>query len=290
MIEFKNVSKQFPGSATKAVDDFSHVIPSRQIHVFLGSSGCGKTTLMRCVNRMETPTAGQVIWDGQDVAQMDPVQLRRSIGYVMQSAGLLPHRTVLDNVTTVLRLRNSQAKLSKAQIRSRGMEMLELVGLDPALASRYPAQLSGGQAQRVGVARALAPKPLVVLMDEPFAAVDPLVRLQLQDLVKDLQRELKTTILFVTHDVGEAVRLADQIVVLSTGAQVHQAGSARELLEAPADRFVADFMGLNSDLPLRLGANNVVFNPDGRPLGRLSAEDSVAGQFRSGWFPEGGQR
>ncbi|EEH64716.1 ABC transporter, ATP-binding protein [Gleimia coleocanis DSM 15436] len=277
MIEFKNVSKQFPNSSQKAVDDFSYVIPSREIHVFLGSSGCGKTTLLRCVNRMEIPTSGQILWDDQDVAELNPVELRRSIGYVMQSAGLMPHRTVLDNVTTVLRLRNGEAKLSKEQIRSRGLEMLELVGLDPQLASRYPAQLSGGQAQRVGVARALAPNPRVVLMDEPFAAVDPLVRTQLQDLVRDLQRELKTTILFVTHDVDEAVRLADKIIVLSERAQIRQAGTARELLSQPADQFVADFLGINRELPLELGAQNLVFNPDGRPLGHLSFPEGVAG-------------
>ncbi|MCS4485263.1 ABC transporter ATP-binding protein [Gleimia sp. 6138-11-ORH1] len=272
MIEFINVSKQFPGSETKAVSDFSHTIPSREIHVFLGSSGCGKTTLLRCVNRMETPSSGKILWDGEDVANLDKVQLRRSIGYVLQSASLFPHITVLDNVTTVLRLRNGKEdkKLSSAQIRARGLEMLELVGLNPDLANRYPAHLSGGQAQRVGVARAMAPNPSLMLMDEPFAAVDPLVRVQLQDLVRDLQKEFKTTVLFVTHDVDEAVRLADQILVLSNGAQIRQSGTARDLLTNPADQFVADFLGITPDRELTLGADNRVFSPDGRPLGKLS--------------------
>lgn len=271
MIEFRNVTKQFPGSDTYAVREFSHVIPSREIHVFLGSSGCGKTTLLRCVNRMETPSSGAILWDDENIADLEPVRLRRSIGYVMQSAGLMPHRTVLDNVTTVLRLRNGKEdpKQTTAQIRARGLEMLELVGLNPDLANRYPAQLSGGQAQRVGVARAMAPNPRVMLMDEPFAAVDPLVRAQLQDLVRDLQKEFKTTVLFVTHDVDEAVRLADQIIVLSNGAQIRQRGTARELLTNPADQFVADFLGIMPERELTLGAHGQVFSPDGRPLGKL---------------------
>lgn len=273
MIEFRDVTKQFrplhPGEIP-AVDRFSHIVNSRQLHVLLGSSGCGKTTLLRMVNRMETPTRGFVLIDGEDVAGRNPVELRRSIGYVMQASGLLPHRTVLDNVTTVLRLQGQ----NKGQVRERGLEMLDLVGLTHDLAGRYPAQLSGGQAQRVGVARALAPNPRIVLMDEPFAAVDPLVRRQLQDLVKKLQAELQTTILFVTHDVDEALRIADHIVLLREGAHIEQTGSPGELLAHPASQFVDDFLGLQHTRKLSLAPGGVVTDDVGRPLGSLAQTPS----------------
>ncbi|MDO5049765.1 MAG: ABC transporter ATP-binding protein [Actinomycetaceae bacterium] len=269
MIEFRNVTKRFQRTkegALPAVSQFTHTIESRTIHVLLGSSGCGKTTLLRMVNRMESPTSGQILIDGEDVADADEVQLRRSIGYVMQASGLLPHRTVMDNVTTVLRLQGQ----SKKKAHERGMEMLELVGLSPDLAKRYPAHLSGGQAQRVGVARALAPNPNIVLMDEPFAAVDPVVRRQLQELVLDLQRELETTILFVTHDVDEALRIADEVVILTQGAQIQQHGTPSEILANPANDFVEEFLGVRASRDLYVGDDNIVVDSSGRPLGALT--------------------
>ncbi len=277
MIEFRDVTKRFQRAkkgSLAAVDNFTHRIDSRTIHVLLGSSGCGKTTLLRMVNRMESPTSGQILIDGEDVADTDPVQLRRSIGYVMQASGLLPHRTVLDNVTTVLCLQGK----SKNEARGRGMEMLELVGLAPELAQRYPGQLSGGQAQRVGVARALAPNPNIVLMDEPFAAVDPVVRRQLQELVLDLQKELETTILFVTHDVDEAIRMADEVVLLTQGAQIQQHGTPAELLANPANEFVEEFLGVRASRDLYLDDHNIIVDSAGRPLGSLSrnGEDAPA--------------
>lgn len=240
MIEYRGIGKTF-ADGTVAVEDFSLTLPSGSTTVFLGSSGCGKTTLLRMVNRMVEPTAGQVLLDDVDVATLDPVELRRRIGYVMQHAGLLPHRTVLDNVATVLRLTG----VAKAPARERAREVLEVVGLDPALAQRYPAQLSGGQQQRVGVARALAADPNVLLMDEPFGAVDPIVREELQAELLRLQAELGKTIVFVTHDVDEALLLGDRVIVLATGGHIAQAGTPTELIAAPADDFVRSFLGLD---------------------------------------------
>ena len=209
MIGFENVRKEYPGG-TVAVEDFTLQIPSHRSVVLVGSSGSGKTTLMRMINRMVDPTAGRVLIDGEDVAHLDPVQLRRSIGYVMQASGLLPHRTVLDNITTVPVLRGT----SRRDARTRAAELLELVGLDQQVATRYPAQLSGGQQQRVGVARALAADPDILLMDEPFGAVDPIVRADLQQELLRLQRELRKTIVFVTHDIDEAFLVGDRVVLL----------------------------------------------------------------------------
>lgn len=268
MIEFRSVTKKFEGTDSPAVDNFNQTIDSRTLHVFLGSSGCGKTTLLRMINRMETPTEGTVLIDNANVADANPVELRRSIGYVMQSSGLLPHRTVLQNVTTVLRLQGKK----KAQRRERGLEMMELVGLDPNLADRYPTQLSGGQAQRVGVVRALAPEPNIVLMDEPFAAVDPVVRRQLQDLTFNLQRELGTTIVFVTHDVDEALRLATRVVLLAEGAHIRAEGSPEEILANSDDQFVDNFLGLHRGRQLQR-KGDIVLDDVGRPLGRINGTE-----------------
>ncbi len=238
MITFEHVNKRF-ADGTVAVDDFSLVVPSHATVVLLGSSGCGKTTLLRMVNRMVDPTSGSVRIDEEDVARLDPVALRRRIGYVMQAAGLLPHRTVGDNVATVPLLQGADRR----DTRRRSLELLELVGLPAALADRYPSQLSGGQRQRVGVARALASDPNILLMDEPFGAVDPVVRTELQNELLRIQRDLAKTIVFVTHDVDEAFALGDEILVLRRGAEVAQRGTAEDLLLRPADEFVREFTG-----------------------------------------------
>jgi osmoprotectant transport system ATP-binding protein len=237
VIEFRGVTKQFP-DGTVAVAGLDLVIPPRKVTVFVGSSGSGKTTILRMINRMVDPSAGQILIDGVDIATREPVALRRSIGYVMQNSGLLPHRTVVDNIATVPLLRGEK----KREARARARELMQVVGLDASLAERYPAQLSGGQQQRVGVARGLAVDPNVLLMDEPFGAVDPLVRAELQTELKRLQSELDKTVVFVTHDIDEAFLLGDQVVLFKPGGVIGQAGTPRELLENPADDFVAGFI------------------------------------------------
>ena len=238
MIRFDSVTKRYP-DGTVAVDELSIEAPSGQITVFVGPSGCGKTTSLRMINRMIEPTSGTIWLDDRDTAKVSPPQLRRGIGYVIQHAGLFPHRTVLDNVATVPFLTGQDKK----QARTRALELLERVGLDPAFAKRYPAQLSGGQQQRVGVARALAADPPVMLMDEPFSAVDPVVREQLQNEFLRLQGELGKTIVFVTHDIDEAIKLGDKVAVLRVGGKLAQFASPAELLSRPADPFVAGFVG-----------------------------------------------
>lgn len=239
VIEFRSVSKTFPDGTT-AVDEFSLVIPSRKTTVFVGSSGCGKTTLLRMINRMVDPSSGTIEIDGVNVLERDPVELRRSIGYVMQSGGLLPHFTVQDNIATVPVLQG----LKKKKAREQAHKLMTTVGLDVALATRYPSQLSGGQQQRVGVARALAVDPNILLMDEPFGAVDPIVRSELQQETIRLQRSLDKTVVFVTHDIDEAFLLGDQVVILEKGAHIAQVGSPTEIMEKPASQFVADFIGV----------------------------------------------
>ena len=240
MIEYRSISKTF-ADGTEAVTDFSLEIPSRTTTVLVGSSGCGKTTLLRMVNRMIDPTHGQVLIDDVDVATRDRVELRRSIGYVMQHAGLLPHRKVIDNVATVLRLNG----VARKQANERAHAVLETVGLTSSHATKYPSQLSGGQQQRVGVARGLAADPNILLMDEPFGAVDPIVRDELQRELLRLQRDLDKTIVFVTHDIDEAFLLGDQVVILKQGGVVAQVGSPAEILANPADDFVRSFVGLD---------------------------------------------
>ncbi len=238
MIEFERVSKTYP-DGTVAVDGLDLSAPSGEITVLVGPSGCGKTTTMRMVNRLIDPTAGRITLDGTDTQSIDAVTLRRRIGYVIQNAGLFPHRTVVDNVAALPRLLGGGKKPTRAA----AMELLERVGLDSTFAKRYPWQLSGGQQQRVGVARALATDPPFLLMDEPFSAVDPIVRAQLQDEFLRLQADISKTIILVTHDIDEALKLGDRVAVLRQGGRLAQVATPAELLEAPADDFVADFVG-----------------------------------------------
>lgn len=237
-IEFRAVSKTYP-NGTHAVSDLDLHIPSGTFTVFVGPSGCGKTTSMRMINRMITPSAGSITIDGRDIATVDPVKLRLGIGYVIQSGGLLPHRTVIDNVATVPMLRGDSRRAARAA----ALEVLDRVGLDRGLASRYPAQLSGGQQQRVGVARALAADPPILLMDEPFSAVDPVVRADLQVEMQRLQAQLHKTIVFVTHDIDEAITLGDRVAVFGRGGVLQQYDPPQRVLAQPATDFVADFVG-----------------------------------------------
>ncbi|BBZ72471.1 proline/glycine betaine ABC transporter ATP-binding protein [Mycobacterium paraseoulense] len=238
MIVFNEVSKAF-ADGTTAVDRLTLVIPNGKLTVFVGSSGSGKTTALRMVNRMIEPTSGAITVDGVDVSTLDPVRLRLGIGYVIQHAGLMPHLRVIDNVATVPVLKGQSRRAARAA----AYEVLERVGLDTKLATRYPAQLSGGEQQRVGVARALAADPPILLMDEPFSAVDPVVRLELQNEILRLQSELRKTIVFVTHDIDEALKLADQVAVFRAGS-LQQYDEPARLLSRPANDFVARFIGL----------------------------------------------
>ncbi|AUY49017.1 ATP-binding cassette domain-containing protein [Streptomyces sp. CB01881] len=243
MIRFDGAGKRHP-DGTIAVGGLDLDVPTGRITVLVGPSGCGKTTLLRMVNRMVEPTSGRVLLDGTDVAELEPAKLRRGIGYVIQQAGLFPHRRVIDNIATVPYLLGWDRKKARA----RAAELLELVGLAPETGKRYPFQLSGGQQQRVGVARALAADPPVLLMDEPFSAVDPVVRAGLQDELLRLQSELHKTVLFVTHDIEEAVRLGDQVVVLREQGRIAQLADPHTLLTAPADDDVAAFLGRDRGL------------------------------------------
>ena len=275
-IEFRSVTKQFP-DGTVAVDDFSLVLPAHKTTVFVGSSGCGKTTLLRMINRLIEPTSGEITIDGEPIQNRDPVRLRRGIGYVMQNAGLLPHFTVIDNVATVPRLNGTP----RAEARRRALELLDIVGLDRALADRYPRQLSGGQQQRVGVARGLAADPNILLMDEPFGAVDPIVRSELQTETLRLQRDLDKTVVFVTHDIDEAFLLGDQVAILEKGAHIAQVGTPSEIIENPASAFVAKFIGVERGARAltakRTDHGTVLVDAAGRIQGVLVGEDATDG-------------
>jgi osmoprotectant transport system ATP-binding protein len=238
MIKFDSVVKRYP-DGTVAVNGLDLVAPSGQITVFVGPSGCGKTTSLRMINRMIEPTSGKIWLDEKDTSTLDAASMRRGIGYVIQHAGLFPHRTIVDNIATVPYLLG----WDKKKARARSMELMERVGLSPTFAKRYPSQLSGGQQQRVGVARALAADPPVMLMDEPFSAVDPVVREELQNEFLRLQSDLGKTIVFVTHDIDEAVKLGDQVAVLKVGGTLAQIATPATLLTDPVDDFVAGFVG-----------------------------------------------
>jgi osmoprotectant transport system ATP-binding protein len=238
-IELDGIRKRYP-DGTVAVDRLSLTVPAGELVVLIGPSGCGKSTVLRMINRLIEPTDGRILLDGEDVTRVDPVWLRRKIGYVIQNVGLFPHQNISANVGTVPRLLG----WPKARIRARVDELLDLVGLDPVqYGRRYPQELSGGQRQRVGVARALAADPVVLLMDEPFSAVDPIVRARLQEEFLKLQADVRKTIVLVTHDLDEAVRLGDRIAILSQGGRLEQLASPADLLGRPASPFVREFVG-----------------------------------------------
>jgi osmoprotectant transport system ATP-binding protein len=286
MISFERVTKTYP-DGTVAVDSLTLDVPAGMLAVFVGPSGCGKTTSMRMINRMIEPTSGTLTVDGADVTKVNPVKLRLGIGYVIQSAGLMPHQRVIDNVATVPVLRGQ----SRRSARRAAVEVMERVGLDPKLAGRYPSQLSGGQQQRVGVARALAADPPILLMDEPFSAVDPVVREELQAEMLRLQNELHKTIVFVTHDIDEAVKLGDKVAVFGPGGVLQQYDEPPRLLANPVNDFVAGFIGADrgyrglqffhaSGLPLqdvsRVGEWELVTKPDRSPLGWRNVDEPLA--------------
>jgi len=294
VITFDKVTKKYP-DGTVAVDELTLDVPAGTLTVFVGPSGCGKTTSMRMINRMIEPTSGTLTVDGKDVTKVDPVKLRLGIGYVIQSAGLMPHLRVVDNVATVPVLKGE----SRRSARKAALGVLERVGLDPKLAERYPAQLSGGQQQRVGVARALAADPPILLMDEPFSAVDPVVREELQTEILRLQSELRKTIVFVTHDIDEAIKLGDKVAVFGRGGVLQQYAEPSFVLSNPANALVSGFVGADrgyrglqffgaTGLPLHdvrsvaetdidgleLGTGDwaLVTKADGKPYGWINAE------------------
>jgi osmoprotectant transport system ATP-binding protein len=279
VIRFESVTKRY-ADGTLAVDGLDLQAETGQITVFVGPSGCGKTTSLRMINRMIEPTSGRIWLEDRDTATINVDQLRRGMGYVIQQGGLFPHRTVVDNIATVPVLMGESRRAG----RRRALELLERVGLPAELGDRYPAQLSGGQQQRVGVARALAADPPVMLMDEPFSAVDPVVRTQLQDEFLRLQGELGKTIVFVTHDIDEAVKLGDRVAVLRVGGHLAQLDTPRDLLANPADSFVAGFVGRDR------GYRALGFTPAGKlPLGEEAVValgeplESVAERANDGW-------
>jgi osmoprotectant transport system ATP-binding protein len=244
MISLREVTKVFPNASGAAVHGLTLEVEAGETVVLVGPSGCGKTTTMKMINRLIEPTGGSIVVDGHDVSRQDPVRLRRGIGYVIQTVGLLPHRTVAQNIATVPTL----DRWSGERIARRVDELADIFELDRELLARYPAELSGGQRQRVGVARALAADPPVMLMDEPFAAVDPIVRARLQDQFLDIQRRLRKTIVFVTHDVDEAIKMADRIAIMNVGGVVEQYAPPEQILREPANAFVEEFVGAERGL------------------------------------------
>jgi osmoprotectant transport system ATP-binding protein len=285
-LEFRGATKRYPGSAKPAVDGLSLEVPAGEICVLVGPSGCGKTTAMRMVNRMIDITSGDILLGGRSVKDRKPPELRRDIGYVIQQVGLFPHRTIGENIGTVPGLLGWE----KPRIAERVTELLELVGLDEELRGRYPVQLSGGQQQRVGVARALAADPAVMLMDEPFGAIDPINRDRLQDEFLRLQALVRKTIVFVTHDIDEAIKMGDRIAILREGGHLAQYGTPAEILENPADEFVARFVGADRGLK-RLSLTTLseleLPQPNGhsptlRLPGTMSARDALSALLTDG--------
>ncbi len=244
MIRLENLKKTFPGQAEPAVEDLSMEIYDGEIVVFVGPSGCGKTTTMKMINRIIEPSGGKIFLDGEDVTTTNPDKLRRRIGYVIQQIGLFPHMTIADNIATVPKMLG----WDKKRISERTDELLETVGMDPSYRDRFPKELSGGQRQRVGVARAMAADPPIMLMDEPFGAVDPITRERLQDEFLRLQEEIQKTIVFVTHDIDEAIKMGDRIAILREQSVIAQYDTPERILTDPADQYVEDFIGAGASL------------------------------------------
>jgi osmoprotectant transport system ATP-binding protein len=265
-LEFRAATKRYPGSDRPAVNALTLEVPAGEICVLVGPSGCGKTTAMRMVNRMITITEGDIFVGGRSVRASDETELRRHVGYVIQQIGLFPHRTIAENIATVPKLLGWDKRRTAARVE----ELLELIGLERELGRRYPAQLSGGQRQRVGVARALAADPPVMLMDEPFGAIDPINRERLQNEFLRLQAELRKTVVFVTHDIDEAIKMGDRIAVMQQGGVLAQYATPAELLMHPANAFVEDFVGADRALK-RLSLQRV------RDIELLPARDSATG-------------
>ncbi|MCW2980778.1 MAG: glycine betaine/L-proline transporter, ATPase subunit [Solirubrobacterales bacterium] len=270
-VSFQGATKRYGNATAPAVDHLDLEVEAGEICVLVGPSGCGKTTSMRMVNRMIDLTEGDIQIGGESVMRKDGAKLRREIGYVIQQVGLFPHRTIAQNIATVPQLLG----WDKARIRERTTELLDLVGLEPELAGRYPVQLSGGQQQRVGVARALAVDPPVMLMDEPFGAIDPIARERLQNEFLRLQANIRKTVIFVTHDIDEAIKMGDRIAIMKQHGRVEQYATPAEILMAPANEFVEDFVGADRALKrlslLRVGDINLWRAPNARP-GQSSAE------------------
>ena len=273
-IVFKDATKRYPGGRGPAVEKLSLKIPAGEICVLVGPSGGGKTTAMKMVNRLIEITEGDITIDGQSVRRLDVITLRRRIGYVIQHVGLFPHMSVADNIATVPRLLG----WDKRRIRTRIGELLELVGLEPEHAKRYPAQLSGGQQQRVGLARAMAADPSVMLMDEPFGAIDPITRERLQDEFLRLHKEVTKTVIFVTHDIDEAIKMGDRIAILRQGGVLAQYDTPDAILANPADDFVARFVGADRSLKrlaLKRLADIELAAPNGKDLPQVSSTTTL---------------
>ena len=281
MIVLDSVSKNFPGASHFAVRDLSLEVHEGEMVALVGPSGCGKTTTLKMINRLIEPTSGSIFMDGRNILKNDPVQLRRGIGYVIQSVGLLPHKTIRQNIATVPRLLG----WDRSKIDARVQELMEMLSLDGELLSRFPAELSGGQRQRVGVARALAVDPPVMLMDEPFGAVDPIVRARLQDQFLELQQTLRKTIIFVTHDIDEAIKMSDRIAILNKGGVLERYDTPEAVLREPGSEFVAMFVGEERGLKrlalikvadIELEAGPVVSSSDAveEALAKMAAADS----------------
>jgi osmoprotectant transport system ATP-binding protein len=283
MISLENVSKSFRGTKAAAVDNLTMDIYAGETVVLVGPSGCGKTTTMKMINRLIEPTSGEIRVDGKNVLKQDPVKLRRGIGYVIQSVGLLPHRSVEDNIATVPSLIGWDGSKTRARVR----ELAAILELDEELLTRYPAELSGGQRQRVGVARGLAVDPPVMLMDEPFGAVDPIVRGRLQDQFLDIQRKLKKTIVFVTHDIDEAIKMADRIAILNRGGVIEQYAPPEEILREPANEFVEQFVGAERGLKrlalIKVADIEVEDGPIVSPASTVAEAKSAMQRFGLDW-------
>jgi osmoprotectant transport system ATP-binding protein len=289
-LELRHVSKRYPGQREPAIGDLSLSVEAGDVCVLVGPSGCGKTTAMRLINRMIPLSSGDILLGGRSVLERDPNELRREIGYVIQQIGLFPHLTVADNIATVPKLLG----WDKARIEARVTELIELIGMEPEIGKRYPAQLSGGQRQRVGVARALAADPPLMLMDEPFGAIDPINRSRLQDEFLRLQQQVRKTVVFVTHDIDEAIKMGDRIAILREGGKLAQYDTPAEILTHPADDFVAQFVGADRALKrlglatleeLELPQPNGLKTADARILRTATVRDALSEVLASGGRP-----